>query len=383
VAPNDGTDEPQPDPDPKRDESDLHRSFPETPTVRILQTLAEATGDPRETVRAGVDGAGEVLEPVATQSIAAPGTCVAIRQLGKGSGGAVWLARDVALERDVALKLSRGGSDALLNEARVLARLEHAAVPPVCAIGQSESGPVVVMRRIRGVSLRELLGAPDHHLWSEWEMGSGDRNVAIVEILARVAEALAFAHEEGIVHRDVKPGNIVVGSLGQANLVDWGIEVPEGRPAAEVAGTPAFMAPEMVLGQPLDRRTDVFLLGATLHAAITGEPRHRGETMMQLLHAAASPVPYAYGRAVPRQLADLANEATAADPASRPPDALAFRDRLRAYRRDRLADTLVRGVELPSRSSARARPSFATSSASPACAASRSRMPGSSRLRAP
>jgi eukaryotic-like serine/threonine-protein kinase len=311
------------------------------------QAADETLGGSQTTM--GGEGRSEASE----MSAALPEGYEARQPLGSGAVGEVWLATESALARDVALKvLHQGATQAahasLLAEARVLAKLEHAAIPPVYALGSEAGTPFVAMRRIPGVSAKELAGAPAHPLWVEWSMGTGDRFVAIVEILARVAEALAHAHDRGLIHRDVKPANIMVGSLGQAFLVDWGLALPVGSIGSRaVAGTPGFIAPEMVSGGPLDERTDVFLLGATLHSMLTGRMRHAGATVDQVLSAALVCAPIAYPDDLPPVLARLANDATAREPGARPATALVFRERLREYRRDRMAEGFVASAAAP------------------------------------
>jgi serine/threonine-protein kinase len=247
---------------------------------------------------------------------------------------------------------AEGASAALLAEAQATGAVEHPNVVPVHALGSDDAGaPLLVMKRIEGESLDLLVREPSHPSWPALERRHGDRLGAIVEILGHVADALHFAHTRGLLHRDVKPENVMVGRYGEVYLVDWGIALrrdapPEERGGFSVVGTPAFMAPEMVRGpaSSLDARTDVYLLGATLHAAITGRPRHEGPTLVGVLGAALVSEPVAY----PPELAEigaLANRATSADRAARPGSALEFREALAAFRRHRGALRLVEEAE--------------------------------------
>src|SRR5690606_25167282 len=149
---------------------------------------------------------------------------------------------------------------------------------------------------------------------------------------------------------DVKPSNIMVGSFGEVYLVDWGVALAPGASsddAHEIVGTPAYMAPEMVYGDPgrVDARTDVYLLGATLHHVLTGRPRHKGASGPQALFAALVSAPVEYGEEVPEELAALANAATAADPSERPASAAAFRDRLADFLRHRSSRRMASAAE--------------------------------------
>lgn len=319
-----------------------------TATLEALRVLGRPA-HPEQTLRVDVEAPA-----AAPAQLSAPDGYEARGQLGQGSVGTVLLAKEHALGRDVAVKMLRPGSSqaahaSLLAEAKVLAALEHPAIPPVYSLGKQDGEPFVAMRRIEGKTLKELLVEPDHPLWAEWSMATGDRFVAVVEILTRVAEALAHAHERGFVHRDVKPANILVGSLGQAFLVDWGLAIQSGAPASKtLAGTPAFIAPEMLTGGILDARTDVYLLGATLHSVLSGgASKHLGRTIEQVLAAALVSDPVDYGPSVPEQLAWLANRSTSRDPAARPQSALEVRDELRAYRRNRTAESFLRSGEKP------------------------------------
>lgn len=277
--------------------------------------------------------------------------------LGAGGMGAVYTARQRSLRRDVAVKRLREGSDtsravfALLSEARIVGALEHPNIVPVHLLGRDEDGtPILVMKRIEGASLAELLANAEHPAWAELERRHGDREAATCEILMRVADGLHFAHSRGYLHRDVKPANIMVGSFGEVYLVDWGVALAPGATSDdthEIVGTPAFMAPEMVYGDPgrVDARTDVYLLGATLHNVLTGSPRHRGDTGARVLFAAIMSAPFTYDESVPDELAALASAATARDPSARPPSAAAFRDRLADFLRHRGSQRMASAAE--------------------------------------
>ncbi|MFO0685511.1 MAG: serine/threonine-protein kinase [Sandaracinus sp.] len=275
-----------------------------------------------------------------------------VETIGEGGMGVVWLARQRTLGREVAVKRLRDEerSEALLREARATGALEHPSVVPVHALGADESGaPLLVMKRIEGDSLDALVRDPQHAAWPALERRYGDRTSAIVEILSRVADALHFAHARGIVHRDVKPANVMVGAFGEVYLVDWGIalRLREPRePTNDILGTPAFMAPEMARSEieSIDERTDVYLLGATLHAALTGRSRHVGTTLPNVILAALASAPQAY----PDELAELgaiANRATHLEKSERFASAAAFREALAGYLRHRTALRLVREAE--------------------------------------
>ncbi|HEX2571542.1 MAG TPA: serine/threonine-protein kinase [Polyangia bacterium] len=257
--------------------------------------------------------------------------------LGQGGMGRVELARQHSLGRDVAVKTVRpdrvteAAVAALLQEARFTGSLEHPNIIPVHALGRNDEGlPLLVMKRVQGVGWHELLRNPVH---AHWRGVRGDPLVRNLEILMQVCNAVHFAHTRGVVHRDLKPENVMVGEFGEVYVLDWGLAVDlkaeDSARSVELAGTPSYMAPEMLHGETwVTPRTDVFLLGAILHEVLTGRPRHEGTTLRDVLRAVAEVRPYAYGPSVPEELAALANRATSADPDERPSDAMVFREAL-------------------------------------------------------
>lgn len=250
-------------------------------------------------------------------------------KLGEGGMGMVQLAEQSPLDRLVAVKTPlRTGDEhavhALLQEAYITGIVEHPNVVPIYTLGKSDKGdPLIVMKRIEGVSWAAVLKDPavikDDEVDLSWHL----------RILLQVCDALRYAHNQGIVHRDIKPENVMIGRFGEVYLLDWGIAVslvPSDNPmlrhvseAAGVAGTPSYMAPEMTddTADGVDVRTDVYLLGATLHELLTGEPRHTGESMMKVFFKALQSEPVEYGPEVPRDLAWIANKATAAEKSDR------------------------------------------------------------------
>lgn len=220
---------------------------------------------------------------------------------GRGGMGEVYRATDLRLDRPVAFKViaaERGPGtlgERLQREARILARLEHPGIVPVHDAGTLEDGRAwYVMRFVDGRRLDE----------ATVDAGRGER----LRLLLRVAETVAFAHGRGIVHRDLKPANVMVGAFGEVVVLDWGVAALVDD-ASEPVGTPGYMAPEQGrAGGIVDGRTDVFALGVMLR---------------DLVERAGSPVP--------RPLASIMRQATAADPAARYPDAAAFAADLRRW----------------------------------------------------
>ncbi|MCA9664811.1 MAG: protein kinase [Myxococcales bacterium] len=268
-----------------------------------------------------------------------------IERIGTGGMGVVELARQRSLGREVAIKrpraaaapsananasdVSRRSDTALVREGVITGRLEHPAIVPVHALGRDHAGrPLLVMKRISGTSWRALIRDSDH---PAWQQHGGDRLEFHLEVLLRVCDAVRFAHSRGVLHRDIKTDNVMIGSFGEVYLLDWGIgiELDDDGHARddELVGTAGYLAPEMVPAEitgenggaraPLSVRTDVFLLGATLHELLTGAMRHRGGNLLATLCAAYRCAPVDYDVSVPPELAAIANRATTRDPKQR------------------------------------------------------------------
>ncbi|MFO0616250.1 MAG: serine/threonine-protein kinase [Polyangiaceae bacterium] len=264
--------------------------------------------------------------------------------LGEGGMGIVYTAEQRSLGREVAMKVVKSTSRprelaALLHEARLMGSLEHPGIIPVHALGTDAAGrPVLVMKRIEGTSWQDLLDDPAHPAWDALAPDPEDRLAAHLDILEQVTTTIAFAHSRGVLHRDIKPANVMIGSFGEVYVADWGIamEMSERRVSGPI-GTPAFLAPEMAIGDAsaMDERTDVYLLGATLHFVLTNEPRHGGATVRDVLRAAAQSKPVEYPSTVPAALGALANRATSFSRDDRPATALEFRDGIGEYLKHR------------------------------------------------
>ena len=273
--------------------------------------------------------------------------------LGEGGMGRVLLARQKSLQRDVALKVLKPQTtrrdivDSLLSEAIVTGSIEHPSIVPIHALGRDTQGrPVLVMKRIEGVSWRDLVRDPANPAWTTLAPDEGDRLDAHLDILMAVCNAAHFAHSRGFVHRDIKLANVMIGGFGEVYIVDWGIAtrtVQNNDKSVDMTandpplGTPSYMAPEMAIGDRarIDARTDVYLLGATLHAVLTGKPRHLGETLLDVLLSARASLPFVYDADVPTELAAICNKAMDADPEKRFRSALELRQALSAFRRHR------------------------------------------------
>ncbi|MCB9676315.1 MAG: serine/threonine protein kinase [Alphaproteobacteria bacterium] len=265
--------------------------------------------------------------------------------LGEGAVGVVHSARQPVLDRSVAVKKLKVGASArarerLLHEARMMGSLEHPNIIPVHALGADAEGtPLLVMKRVDGWTWRLLLDAPEHAGWDAWR-GNPDPLERNVEILVEVVRTLGFANGNGIVHRDVKPENVMLGPHGEVYVLDWGLAVGVGAPTT-TAGTPHYMAPEMMGPGSADAAMDAYGVGAVLHRLLTGEPRNAGATLAEAFQSALEGAPATDPRTIDAELGGLANALCASDPARRPSlgEALvALRTWLRARPATRLLD---------------------------------------------
>jgi serine/threonine-protein kinase len=278
-------------------------------------------------------------------------------ELGRGGMGVVSSAEQIALRREVAVKrvAEHGGPsavDRLLKEAWIGAYLTHPNVVPVHALAEHEGAPAVVMKRVEGRAWRAFIGDPA----SIPEAQRGDPLGWHLEVVLAVCNAIELAHARGVLHLDLKPDNVMIGAFGEVYVVDWGLAAGiEGAPAwlprsdalRSVAGTPDYMAPELAAGaaERIDRRTDVYLLGAMLHEAVTGRPPHAGDTAMQKLYRAYVAAPPSYDASVPVELARLLQRAMAKERGERFEGVRAFREAVEAVRAHRAAEALTAEAE--------------------------------------
>ena len=269
------------------------------------------------------------------------------RTLGEGGMGIVRAAMQPSLQRVVAVKTLKPDSTvedqlAVLREAWVTGFLEHPNIVPVHEIALDDAGaPLVVMRRIDGVSWHDCLRDP---AWAAAE-GARDLLEQNLRILVQVCHALVFAHEKGVLHRDVKPANVMLGKFGEVYLLDWGIacglfgdalnHLPAARDSLEAAGTIPYLAPEMagITKTGVSERSDVYLLGAVLFEIATGNPPHPIDLAAALPSIAASPPPIPAD--VPPDLAAICTRAMQHDADARYPSVAAMRDDIQQFLKHR------------------------------------------------
>ena len=302
----------------------------------LLQQLAKAGGAENRT-RAQPDGA----RPSPATKELSPGMVVGrfemVKEIGSGGFGVVFEARDKDLGRSVAFKAVRPGVrtrqlDAmLLKEAESAASLQHENIVSIFDYGQSEAGPYLVLELLRGETLAARLARgplPVHEA---------------VHVATQVARALAHAHGAGLLHRDLKPGNVFLTQSGGVKVMDLGLAHFFGQPVG-LSGTPAYMAPEQWKGEAQDGRTDVFALGVTMFEMLAArrpyEVRADRSTVLD-----PGPEPKLEHAHVPPRLRKLVERCIAKDPARRPASARAVQEELLAVERD-LASGMARKGQL-------------------------------------
>ncbi len=271
--------------------------------------------------------------------------------IGVGGMSLVKLARDELLGREVALKVLKLGLDRrlagrFLREASITAQLEHPNIVPVYDLFDQEDGtPTLVMHVIRGDSLREVID-------SERLPSLRER----LDVLIKVCDAIAFVHSKGVIHRDLKPDNVMVGEFGEVQVVDFGLgarlaagsdgwdcrAVTAGRGftrGGSVMGTLRYMPPEQARGENhrVSYASDIYALGATLWELIVGYPPFPGDDVSAMERVKAGEIPplRPHCPSVPRDLEAVVVRAMAAEPEDRYPSVLALRGDLVAFLADR------------------------------------------------
>ncbi|HYA46579.1 MAG TPA: serine/threonine-protein kinase [Burkholderiales bacterium] len=221
-------------------------------------------------------------------------------ELGRGAMGLVYKAEDPALGRTVALKTIALSDDEperdeyrkrFLLEGKAAGRLTHPHIVTVYDFGEERDIAYLAMELLKGTELRTRMQEGAIPIFEA------------VDIAAQVAEGLGFAHEHGVVHRDVKPGNIMLVARGQAKIMDFGIARMRASDhktsTGVVLGTPRYMSPEQVAGSPVDHRSDIFSLGIVLYEMLTRTAPFAGEDSTQTMHKIANAEPVAPSRLNP------------------------------------------------------------------------------------
>ncbi|HET6573731.1 MAG TPA: serine/threonine-protein kinase [Fimbriiglobus sp.] len=320
------------------------------PTPRTEETSSLAGDGSTPEFRVPADPARDTVasgEPA--NGSAAPGPSASryevLRPHRAGGLGEVWLARDTAVGREVALKTIRPDRLAdpnlrarFVREARTTGQLEHPCIVPLYDLMPDVAGrgPCYVMRFVAGRTLAEAV-ADYHARRAKGEAGRLDL-AALLDAFVAVCRAVAFAHARGVLHRDLKGQNVVLGDFGEVFLLDWGLAksvgdadvTPSPSPdpdypdeptrAGAVIGTPAYMAPEVAAGGPASPASDVYSLGAMMYAVLTGRPPYAGTTAVEVADKVKTtdpPPPRAVVADAPPALEAVCRRAMARDPARR------------------------------------------------------------------
>jgi WD40 repeat protein len=279
--------------------------------------------DGRDRSRAGwSEDRGDPPKSANPLAVAAEARYVDVELAGVGGMGTVMVAEDQRLGRAVAIKrIAVDGDDQraaarLAREAAITARLEHPGIVPVYDAGLGADGRAYyAMRLIRGRSLAEVLA----------EAAPLEVRLRLVRAFLAVCQAMAYSHRHGVVHRDLKPANIMIGEFGEVHVVDWGLAevlAETGDDSDPTAGTPAYLAPERIRGEPATPAGDVWALGAILAEVIVGD-RLLPEGRLEILAtwADGQPARPVWPERAPAELVAIADKALATSPAARYPDA--------------------------------------------------------------
>ncbi|NBV85302.1 MAG: hypothetical protein EBS01_03330 [Verrucomicrobia bacterium] len=217
-----------------------------------------------------------------------------VEEIARGGMGRVFAAKDVDLEREVAVKVSTasesGKGSAFSREAKVLAHLAHPNIVPIHNLGEDPRGrPFYSMKLIRGRTLKAVIQQLKEGDASAGEEYTLDR---LLIVFRKVCDAVGFAHYRRYLHRDLKPENVMLGEFGEVLVMDWGLaQSLESRPPETdsegqshvIEGTPQYMSPEQAKGKPLDARSDIYALGAMLHSILTYGPPVTGSSTAEVL----------------------------------------------------------------------------------------------------
>lgn len=271
-------------------------------------------------------------------------------EIGRGSNGVVYSAHDPVLDREVAIKAIPLSQDTVfrsqieanfLNEAKAAAGLSHPHIVTVFDAGKSDHLAYIAMERLRGEDLHDYMASGAHMGWRQ-----------SATLIARVADAVHFAHKRGLIHRDIKPSNIFLSRDGKPKVLDFGVALmnmgdSSGTQRRQLIGTPNYMSPEQAVGKRLDARSDVFSIGTILYELLCGVRAFEGktieETLSQVISDEQKPLT-SLRPDVPPPLVTIVARALEKDPAQRYQTAGELRNELAAYAGRPTARTLARAA---------------------------------------
>lgn len=304
--------------------------------IAELQPSAAHSADWADTAPTVLSASGEPRHDTARRR-GVPSRYAVECEIGRGGMGVVYRALDANLGRLVALKVLEGAAskdpklrDYFLREARAIAQLVHPNIVTLFDAGLEGDSPYLVMELVEGEDLRSRLTRP---------ISLND----LLSLLSGVASALDYAHARKIVHRDVKPENVLVNREGVGKLMDFGVawvarenQTQAGRHAT-IIGTPVYMAPEQIKGEGLGGHTDVYALGVMMYECFAGQPPFAPEGALYHHVNTPPPDPRTFRADIPAELVALVLKCLAKDPAQRPPSARAVADALERFMREQAA----------------------------------------------
>jgi serine/threonine protein kinase len=280
---------------------------------------------PPRTGKTTVNDAGASRESVLEPGTVILGKYRIVRTLGHGGMGTVYLAVDEVTTQQVAVKMlppglsrEKGIRERFTQEAKALARLDHPSIVPLIGFATEGDSHFLIMKFIEGPTLDDTI-----------EKGGPVEFSRAREIFRSIVDALGYAHQKGVIHRDVKPANVLLTNTGHLFLVDFGIakgtESVKLTQTGMLMGTPQYMSPEQISGHPVDGRSDLYAAGLILFEMLTGRPPFNGERTYSILKAhVESPVPdpeKLRGALIPNDLLVVVKRLLEKDPADRPADA--------------------------------------------------------------
>ncbi len=318
--------------------------------IRALQAVDSHFGTTNNWHKSSTDGSESAPDPIQPGPVWVATEYRIERLHASGGLGHVFLATDPVLNRKVAIKfpkwsrLSKEQRARFEREARVTGRLDHPGIVPVHSLKQDESSrPCYVMRFVEGPTLHETIRQLHDEAGvsrsRDFYYARGIRQ--LLQNLIALSNIVAYAHGQGVIHRDIKPGNVILGPYGETLLLDWGLAkvigeleefstesqrqqftTPLETRGGQMMGTPAFSSPEQLLGQTdrVDHRSDIYSLGATLYFLLTGKyPVESGSVLLQLENAVQGKIaaPRTLFHSVPIALNAICRRAMATDPARR------------------------------------------------------------------
>lgn len=247
-----------------------------------------------------------------------------VQEIGRGGMGVVFKAKDTVLDRIVAYKMltSRGDNTETINgfkrEAKSVASLNHQNIISIYDFGENENGYFIVMEYVDGFNLRDICLENKNFIYSSFK-----------KVFSQITDGLAYAHNQNIIHRDIKPLNIMINRSGVVKIMDFGLAkfVEEQNIGHSVIkGTPHFMPPEQIMGKPVDLKTDIFALGVTMYYLLAGNryPYEEGEILYHNIHTPPPPL-MKKNPAIPKELNDIVMRCLEKRPEDRYPHMLALK----------------------------------------------------------